>query len=193
MTTTYGHIVAFNSLKGGFIAAAERFFTRSKYNHVSVVIPPILGIPAHVSATWKVVTEPTSHFLNDPSEMYQMYLPVGFTTDQLLTVLSRVYNEFSGETYGFLQLLWFVYRWLMESWPFHKDVRRGHNWFPGGPICSEVSWYYMMYLCDQQPKRTELLRAKLNEWRPDTFSPADCVDVMKAFPEIFVLTEQRWK
>jgi len=192
MLNNYGHIVVFNSTKGGFVNRAERFFTRSDYNHTSITIPAVLGVESHISATWKVVTEPISHFMNDESEWYKMYYPVGFSTNQLIEVLSRVYNEFSGETYGFFQLLWFMYRWLMECWPFRMNMKHGSNWFPSGPICSEICWYYIKYLCEMQPKRMQAVEAKLNEWAPDAFSPADCVEMMEEFPGIFFKVNEHW-
>lgn len=193
----YGHILAFNSTNGGFINKAERFFTRSKFNHVSITIPAVLGTNCHLSALLTVTVEPTSVFLNDESEKYKMYYPHGFTYAQIEKATTRTFEEFAGKTYGFFQLLWFIYRYFAEGWPFYSDVRRHHNWFHNGPICSEVLWYYIYYLtlvetnAEQKPEIFKL-RDRICQWNPDNFSPADCVKVIEEFPTLFTLVQQRW-
>jgi hypothetical protein len=187
----YGYILAFNSTNGGFINKAERFFTRSKFNHVSVTIPPVLGIDCHLSAILTVTTEPVYVFMNDESEQYKSYYPIGFTDKQIEQATTRMFSEFAGKTYGFFQLLWFVYRYFAEGWPFYADVRKNYNWFPHGPICSEVVWYYLYWLACSNPNALKL-KNKLEEWKPDNFSPADCINIMEEYDNLFTLSYTRW-
>jgi hypothetical protein len=187
----YGQIICFNNLNPYFFSKGQRFFTRMPYTHVAMMFPDVLGVESYFGADETADLKPTSRFLNDEKMLYQMYMPQGWTDEQIRIALTKIYNRYAGETYGYMQIAWFMVRGVMEGWPFYKDVRRWHNFFPKHPICSEIAWWYLWFLYEARPELTQL-RDKLNEWRPDTFHAGDSHTVVMSFPDLFKFTEERW-
>lgn len=178
----YGHMILFSSKKKTFFQSAKKLFSRSKYTHVATLFPPVLGEKSYFGAEEAVDMRPISDIKDDNIEIY---VPVGFTQEQIDRVLHKLYMTYAGSIYGFFKLFWFIYRWFMEV-VFHDDVRAQHNWFPAKQICSEVSgWWWLEYLCDEQPGKCAILRMRIHEWNSHTFHPGDCGVVVKEFPELF--------
>ena len=187
-----GQIIVFNAIHGGFFSSANRFFTRMPYTHVAFVVEPVFGVDSYFGAELSATTQPFNNIIKDKDYMYQVYRPIGWTKPQLNNALKQIYMRYAGQTYGFAQVLWFIYRYIAESWPFHADVRRGHNFFPNRPICSEICWWYLWFLYEERPDLVQL-RDKLGEWSPDTFNAGDSARVIQSFPTLFVKTEERWQ
>jgi len=193
---TAGQIIVFNALKGGMFSAGQRVFTGLPYTHTAILVNapyPAIDIDSYFGADLTVSTQPLDKALSDPTYLYQMYKPIGWTDEQIRIAFTEVYKRYAGEEYGFLQIAWFIYRGVAERWPFHADVRKGHNWFPNHPICSEVGWWYFYQLAIQRLNDAKKLIDRLNEWRPDTFHSGDAARTLQAFPDLFQLTEERWQ
>jgi hypothetical protein len=167
-----------NNKKGGFLI---RFFTRSNITHSFVLMFPLNGITAVEEASASVQIVPFEpHYTNNPNEDYYLYRirPEYASPDAVVKALTRVFEEFAGVKYGWLQLLWFPYRWFKETILRQKNVHREKNWFTRGVICSELQYWYLIYL---HPVFTELLK----DYDGDTIEPSDLLDVVKANPHIF--------
>jgi len=187
-----GSIVLFNSKKGGWFSAAQRFFTRKPYTHSAIIFPDELGIPSFFGADMTVNKQPVSVFENDLTVDYQVWEWVNIPQERIEEVLQYIYTTFAGKTYDFLQVVWFVYRWFMEVF-FHKDVRKRKNWFgtPKHPICSELTWYFCQAMTIDKPICQEIL----NEWSPETFHSGDQAEVMQRFENLGVVRKiyERWE
>jgi len=109
--------------------------------------------------------------------------------------LRGIYTKTAGTSYGFLQLLWFIYRWMAEMLGF--DVRKQRNWFPNGDVCSENAYRYLIERLQRNgigvgAKRYRDIRLainKLREWNENTFTPVDLAMVIKSYPNLFELVE----
>jgi hypothetical protein len=184
-----GDIIVLNNMHGGWYSKVQRFFTRLPYTHTGIVFYPVFGEPSYFGADMSVDIQPIQRFLSSSTCLYQLYRP---NCDYVIKdyVLHDLYVRYAGETYGFWQILWFVYRWVMES--FHVDVRKQHNWFPDHEICSEIGWNYVNNWYSLFPNTHVQALADLNMWRPDTFSSGDMARFLQAHPEDFTLVDERW-
>jgi hypothetical protein len=180
-----GDIIVFNSKHGGWFSKAQRFFTRMPYTHTGVVIGDINGIPAVLEAKTLVVVSPWSTAQFDPSMSYWVFRP---TLENFgLAPLMDLWTRYAGQEYGFGQLLWFVFRYVMESWPFRADVRRHRNWFPNGDICSELVFNWIGWLSLGSRKLEEIK----NEWYENTCHAGDIFTICSRASDDFTLIEYR--
>jgi hypothetical protein len=186
-----GSIITFNSKKGGWFSSAQRFFTRKPYTHSAVVFPDELGVPSFFGADMAVDKKPVAQFENNTTVDYQVWEWVGIPKRHIEAVLREIYVTFAGETYDFLQVLWFVYRWFMEVF-LHKDVRKRKNWFATTkhPICSELTWNVCQLMTIDNP----VCQSILHEWSPETFHSGDQAEVMQRFEKLGVVRKvyERW-
>ena len=188
----YGQIILFNNLHFDIFSIGQRFFTEQPYTHTAFIVPPALGVEWYYGAEQLAVIRPISYFENDTKKLYQMYLPKVWTDEQILNALRKLYTKFGAEKYGYWQILWFMFRWLMSKWPFKKDVRKWHNFFPNHVICSELGWWYLWFLYEEQPDLTEL-KDELNQWSSDTIHSGDIHTIINNLPHLFRMTEERWE
>lgn len=179
-----GDIIVFNSKNGGWFSKAQRFFTRMPYTHTAVVIGDINGQSAILEAKTLVVVSPWKNTQYDQSMSYWVFRPSAtFNPAPLLDLWAR----YAGEEYGFGQLLWFVYRYVMESWPFRTDVRRQKNWFPYGDICSELVFNWIGWLSLGSAD----LAAIKEEWTENTCHSGDIFAICTRANKDFTLIEYR--
>ncbi|MGB2960620.1 MAG: hypothetical protein WBD30_17205 [Bacteroidota bacterium] len=177
---TPGMIGFSNNKEGGRII---RFFTRSRISHTFVFTFTLKGIPAVQEASASVQIVPfLSRYHGNPSYSYEVYeVTAGSVTEEdVESTLSRIFEEFAGVKYGWLQTLWFPYRWFLEAVLGRRDVHRKKNWFTHGVICSELLFWYLKYL-------DPLFSTLLKEYDADTIQPGDLLEVVKAHPEYFRL------
>jgi hypothetical protein len=174
-----GTIIIFNATKGGWFSSAQRFFTRMPFTHVGGYIGTVVNEESIFEALEAVAVTPWSRRKYDETMQYYVYEPNDsmITSDATKKTLNEIYNAHAGNTYGFFQLLWFVYRWIGESWPFKADMRKFRNWFPGGSICSEVWYDYLTRLGYIYPE----IEKVLSEWpHANTVHAGDMYDIMQA-------------
>lgn len=177
-----GDIVVFNATKGGWFSAAQRFFTRMPYTHTGIIIGDVNDESALLEAKMSVSVTPWKPFTTDPTLQYWVFRPAMSVNPQ---ALSDLWHRYAGHDYGYFQILWFVYRWIMESWPFRADVRGQHNWFPTGDICSEVTYNWIQWLSMQDP----LLDALVMEWNENTCHSGDIYTICSKSRLDFTLVE----
>jgi len=173
-----------NNKKGGGLI---RFFTRSNISHSFVITFPLNGIVAVEEASASVQVVPfVSHYVGNPNYAFYIYKVVAdyVTPQDIENAVTKIFEEFAGVKYGWLQLLYFPYRWFKETILRKKDVHREKNWFTKGVICSELSFWYMKYL---DPAFSELLR----DFDGDTVQPDDLLKIVQANPKIFQLVAEQ--
>ena len=104
-----------NNKKGGRII---RFFTRSNISHTFVFTFTLKGVPAVQEASASVQIVPfLSRYHGNPKYSYEVYeVTAGSVTEEDVEgALSRIFEEFAGAKYGWFQILWFPYRWFLET------------------------------------------------------------------------------
>ncbi|MDH3252824.1 MAG: hypothetical protein OEM41_08530 [Ignavibacteria bacterium] len=169
-----------NNKSGGWLI---RFFTRSQITHNFVFTHPVNGIPSVEEASAKVQIVPfESHYFRNSNYAYQIYRVIApfVTKDDIDNALVQIFEEFAGVKYGWLQLLYFPYRWFKETVLRQKDVHREKNWFTKGMICSELQFWFLKYL---DPEFSEMLA----DYDGDTVQPNDMLQIVKSRPEYFEL------
>jgi len=173
-----------NNKQGGSLI---RFFTRSTVTHGFVFTFWMNGIPSVQEASASVQIVPfLSRYHGNPKHSYQVYKVIAkeVTPGDVDGALRQIFEEFAGREYGWLQLLWFPYRWFKETVLGAKNVHREKNWFTRGVICSELLFWYLKYL---DPLFSDLFR----EYDGDTVQPNDLLMVVKARPDIFQLVARQ--
>lgn len=183
-----GSIIVFNATKGGWFSAAQRFFTRMPYTHVAGFIGKVQGEDSIFEAKMSASVTPWKHVVEDTTQEYYVFEPTTAIKQQDIdAALLLVYDRFAGETYGFLQLLWFVYRWIAESWPWHADVRKHGNWFPNEVVCSEMWWWFLHYLAENYPE----INVVIEEWNSNSVNAGDIYNILIRLPKYFTLKDIR--
>jgi hypothetical protein len=173
-----------NNKKGGGLI---RFFTRSTITHNFVFTFPLNGVDAVEEASAKVQIVPfESHYFRNPNYAYRIFRVIApyVTQQDIHNALQQIFLEFAGVKYGWLQLLWFPYRWFRETILRQKNVHREKNWFTKGVICSELQFWFLKYL---DPEFSELLR----DFDGDTVQPDDMLKIITAHPELFELVAEQ--
>ena len=174
MKTQLGAVIVMAYKHFHVLSLGQRVFTRQPWTHTAIMLDPIVGVDSFIGADLTVDVQPFAHIRDDHEAYdYVVFDPLEFTTEQITAALAQTYTRFAGKTYGFLQLLWFIERWTMWTL-FKKDVRKWHNPFPNGTICSEVVWWYLWFLGEYRPE----IRTLLDHWRSDTFHAGDAAFVM---------------
>jgi len=180
-------IVVFNDRGGGWFSKAQRFFTRMKPTHTAVIIEPLFGLDTILEAKEAVAVTALDKTIENKKVDYKIFRLKGLEKQEVHSIAFEAYLKYAGKTYGFPQLLRFVFRWLAET--LRIDVRKGH-WFSEGIICSELGYQVMMAYAQQIGDWT--LINKLNEWNPNSFHSGDVLTICEMFPNRFELSEQRW-
>jgi len=165
-----GDIVVFNNQRHDFYSEAQRIFTRMPYTHTAVVMPLYEEEIPLLSADLVVTLTTWDKYISQRGMLYWVFSPPDserLTNEELM----GMYKKYIDDVYGFSQTLYFVYRWLMET--FHKDVRKAHNPFPNGDICSELGYNGLKIMATRNAK----LGGILNEWNQNTVSSGDIFNI----------------
>lgn len=187
------------SKKNSFISKAIKFFTgklAKKYNvksytHSMYIIGDVLKVESVLSAELAISVMPLDAFRTKDYSFDVYKVNDHLTMSEIDEILREIYVKTAGKDYGFLQLLWFVYRWLMELFGF--DVRKQKNWFPNGDVCSENTYRYLYNrlkrnFCDSRTLTDYLIKQttkQMEEWNENTFHPIDLAYVMKKEHSLF--------
>ncbi|MDE2232964.1 MAG: hypothetical protein KGJ90_02420 [Patescibacteria group bacterium] len=124
-----------------------RFFSRSDYSHTALGAGIYNGQQMAFEARALVLlTEWNNGAGRGPVKVYSWTKP----EHQAIAAqaVEGLVNELNGSYYGFAQLLWFIWRWTVDS--LHLPHRLAvHNWMPGGRICTEVVYLAIERTCQK--------------------------------------------
>jgi hypothetical protein len=197
MTPQPGDIMISNNLKsffkGGALAILIRFFTKQTFpkgkpsSHSAVITNPLFGVPCVHEAGPVIQMVPWRKYYElDPSQDYRLYrIKPGVIDCQdamIQKALAVCHLLYSGVIYGALQLVWFVWRWVNEK--IGRDVRHEKNWMTDGVICSELVYWFLVYL---GPVMGDLFKA----WNADTIQPGDIEGIILSRPDLFELIAEK--
>jgi hypothetical protein len=177
-----GDIILLNrkGAAANFFSKGQRFFTRMPYTHSAILLENIFEQQSILTSDELTNIQALSNYLKEPEtdiEIYKVKVPQEMKEYEV----KSMYNRYAGKKYGFAQILWFMYRWLLER--FGIDARRKKNFFPGGVICSELVYHYLVEIAKNYPQ----LNKKLKEWNAETVHVGDIKHICESLPELFEL------
>jgi hypothetical protein len=132
-------------LSGGntFIQRAIRYFIRCAFSHSFVVMNVSEGILSALETTeTRICVTPVMRKLFEDNwvEMWD----VNASEEIKKEAVNYSYNKFSGEWYGYLSYLWFIYRWFWRIFGIEK--RTIWKWASQGVTCSELTASYLAFI-----------------------------------------------
>lgn len=196
-----GKVVLYSAYKPGWnskewFSKAQQIFTRMKWTHTA------LGFFKYENHFNDVLFESielqcTTLWNPNVKSEYEIYQIKWYTQQEIEKALWKTFVEFNGTSYGFLQVLYFVRRYIWETpwikkyfgWiPFDvfgkpRDVRQWNNWFVGGTICSELFYTLMANL--NQIRFHDGVNRALSTWNKNNFHSGDSRVFILSLPEIF--------
>ena len=177
-----GDIVLLNRIgrSSSWYSKLIRFFTKRPYTHCAVVIHNVLDMPSVISSDKCVNIIPLQKHLDELDTQIEIFSLVDINDEKAESILRVLYSKYSGEIYGYSQLLFFIYRWLMSI--FGIDVKNNKNIFTNGQICSEVVYRFLKYTYGDNM----IFQNVMNQYNYNTVHTGDISDIIKQFPNLFV-------
>lgn len=161
----------------GFVQACIRFFTISRLTHSFLITRACDQMAVLEAGALNVqLVDYTGHYRQKPDVLHWVYRPRKVTAEEAASAISRTFTRFAGENYGWLQLPWFMLRfgWLILT----RRKFRIPNPFPGGIICSELVWHYLLLLGGEYA-------ALARSFTPNEVNAADLETMFLAHPDLF--------
>ena len=182
-----GSIILLNrkGKSSSFYSAAQRFFTGYPFTHSAIIVDPVRGLTSVLSSNEVVTILPLQNYFDEPDTDIMIYELIGFDEYNIKESVDSIYKSYAGASYGYLQITWFVFRWLCKR--IGIDIKGKRNYAPNGMICSEMVWDYMSLL---KTNYTEFYKF-LNEWTKDTVHVGDISEIIKSFPYLFKLVYEK--
>lgn len=160
----------------GWYPAGVRFFTRSKWSHTFIVANPYLERPTALEADLKVqLVDFEKEYIHKKADSWIVYEPIKASKEEKAHAAADTFRYYNGETYGFLQIPWFMFRAFLKWIGIGKTA---NNWFPGGVICSELVLYYLKALNEEYAQAFAHLDL-------DETSPQDIYSVVSSRLDLF--------
>lgn len=167
--------IGFGGKRKGFYPSAVRWFTKSRWSHCFVIIPPVLGEASLIEAEVNVVIRTwQKEYVEKNADYYEIWRPNIISESKIYNACAELYKSDAGEIYGFMQIPWFAARSILRL----VGIELKKNPFPNGEICSETHWRYIMNLGGEFAKA-------LDGITEDECSPQDIYSVVKGRPDLF--------
>lgn len=178
-----GTVVLTGPWKGGsLIQRLIMFFGESWISHGLMRTFPENGVESITEAGGSVHKVPWKRYTSDPNARYMAYRLTEATEEEVSAALLKAYDIYSGESYAYLQLVWFVYRWFCEKTGLKLVWIR--NFFPQDVECIEYVGDVLSMVNDRYAAAMKELPFDLN-----CTLPRDIEKLMKDHPELFELVE----
>jgi hypothetical protein len=193
-----GSIILVQNNEGHFLSNAIKFFTKraakkygvENWTHSMFYVGKFFNEDFVFSAEAAQSIMPLKKF-QKPKVKYVIYkINDNIKAEDLDNLIKDFFLNYAGDTYGFFQLFWFIYRWIAEI--IGLDVRKKNNWFPTGDICSEMTFRFLTKRLEYSNKNVIIKNVlnKLNEWTENTIHPVDLAYIIKKFPLVFEKVEE---
>lgn len=182
MIVKIGDVALSGQRSEGFYPKAVKFFTKSNWSHCFFIMNDVANKRTVLEADLKIQVVPfEKEYVEKEKDYYIIYRPIKATEEEKVKAADKIYLEYAGEIYGFMQIPWFV-------WDAFCDLigwNSGKNWFPHGAICSEVLYDYLICLNDTYKQAFKHLNDK------NRVSPEDIAKVIISRPDLFEFVLER--
>jgi hypothetical protein len=158
------------------------------YTHSAVGIDKVAGYSSILEAKLCVTVTAVQTWYNNPDMDFRQYRLRSVYQKFDKGIVSELYLRFAGNEYGFAQVLFFVYRWIGET--FKINMRNKKNWFPNGTICSELLWDRIELL--GKVMKDQRILDVIHQWNKDNFHSGDVYIAVTMLYDYFELVEERW-
>jgi hypothetical protein len=175
----YGYI-GFAYTKNEWIAKAISWFTKSKWSHSFITIPPMLDKEMVMEAVKGGVEVDMFErgYRNNHNQRYEIY-KFNCNKSDIDSAIIVCANHLQ-ESYGFLQYPWFMWRSLNKL--FGKDIKDQNNWSSRGEVCSDLTRRFI-----EGSGHKELFK----EYGTDSATAQDIYEIVKNNPQLFELIEKK--
>lgn len=151
----------------------QRFITGKNVTHSFVILDQYYDDFQMLDARMSVTLCPLQ-LINHPGNDVWLYR-INVSEDKSYNLRKLLYTAYIGESYGFKQLLWFVWRRINEIL-FKRNMKNKSNWFENGILCSEIVWN-TLYNCSFY-NGLEKIKDYLFEYTPNSFHSGDCKELL---------------
>lgn len=173
--------IGLSAKRTGWYPAAVRFFTRSKYSHVFIVMPEYLGEMQILESNLEVGLRGfTAEYIEKNADAYRIYRPIKANESEIYRACAQTFAQCNGNVYGFLQIPWFAARSICAIF----GITLTRNWFPWGQICSEVPDIFLDILNKEY-------KNAFSEFGENETSPEDIAKVIESRPDLFQFVMER--
>lgn len=178
-----GDVIFVNNKDGNFLSKAIRFFTRSPWSHCALGFFNLSGGEQTIfEANLTVSVTPWEDTANNPRYDVLVYRWIKHARYAEQAMWS-VYHKYVGNTYGWAQLLWFVWRWIVTG--LHLPARWARkNFFPDNEICSEVEFVGMLLTTDTPVVTSVILGQGYDQ---NAVHPGDILGICKTLEQMGVM------
>jgi len=163
-----GDIIIVNNRDGNFLSKSIQFFTKG-WSHTAFGffdLPKTQTIFEANLTTGITDWKKTYHTETLDLSVYRWVKP----TADMEKIMWALYDKYNGNVYGWGQLLYFIWRWAVESLGLPRRWAK-KNFFPNNEICTEIIYVGLELMGD--PVVNSVL-AKLDRDQ-NTVHPADIV------------------
>lgn len=175
----YGY-VCFAYSKNEWIAKAIAWFTRSKWSHSFITVPPMFDremvMEAATGGTQTVMFDKA--YRNNPNQRYEVYkLKVSKKAidKAILKCMDRLEMP-----YGYLEYPWFMWRSLNKL--FGRDIKNQDNWSKKDEVCSGLASFFL---------KSVGFKRLFRGFGKNSITAQDVYEAVKANPELFELVEKK--
>ena len=178
-----GDIIIVNNWDGNFLSKAIQFFTKS-WSHTALGFFPIHRNPLPLQSVFEanLTIEITDWEKVYDDLNYDLRVYRWTRTLPVESVLWELFDKYNGATYGWWQLVYFVWRWVVEK--LHLPQRWARkNFFPNREICTEIVYDFLVLLNDSV---INVALHKLDR-NQNTVHPGDIIEVCEVLCTVGLL------
>lgn len=179
-----GDIIIVNNWNGSFLSKLIRFFTNS-WSHTAIGFFDLPRNPLPVQTIFEAnlttgITDWAKLFddIDYDLRVYRWTQPV-----EIERICWELYDSYNGNIYGWWQLLYFVWRWIVEKLHLPQRFAR-KNFFPNQEICTELIYVALAKL---QNDKVNAVLAKINRDQ-NTVHPGDIMEICEMLVKEGLLT-----
>jgi len=166
----------------------QRFVTGKNVSHSFLILDEYYGDYQMLDARLSVTLCPFELINNDGNDIWLYKIDISEKNSN--KIKETFFNEYIGQTYGFSQLIWFIWRRLMEL-IFKKDMRNKKNWFSEGILCSELVWNVLDKCSkfEDEDKKFQDINLELSKYNVNSFHSGDCKELLDSLSDKNIISK----
>lgn len=177
-----GDVVFSGKRKKTLFSRGVMWFTNSRWSHCFFIMTDVAGERAVLEADLNCHVVPwCREYETNDNDYYEVYRPMKVSSEEIIKAANETYQEFSGEIYGFGQIIWFMWDAFCEK----VGLNSGKQWFSDGIVCSGVLDAYIQRL-------NPLFQDAFKEYNIiNRVNPEQLYKVVKSRPDLFEFIGER--